>query len=155
MPAFETPYFQIANPIVLLAYVGLGGLMGLASTLCIKSIFFFEDFFDLRVKGGYYIRHLLGMSLVGVLIYLSMALFGHYYVEGIGYSTIQEVLSGMRFPLYLLLILSILKLLATSLTLGSGGSGGIFSPSLFLGATLGSAYGLVLAGLFPELPISP
>ncbi|MDD2338300.1 MAG: chloride channel protein [Geobacteraceae bacterium] len=84
-----------------------------------------------------------------------MALFGHYYVEGIGYSTIQEVLSGKRFPLYLLLILSILKLLATSLTLGSGGSGGIFSPSLFLGATLGSAYGLVLAGLFPELPISP
>jgi CIC family chloride channel protein len=155
IPAFETPYFQIANPIVLLTYVGLGAITGLASTLCIKSIYFFEDYFDLRIKGGYYTRHLLGMFLVGILIYISMALFGHYYIEGVGYSAIQEILAGMRLPIYMLLILFILKLLATSLTLGSGGSGGIFSPALFLGATLGGAYGLVLAGLFPELPISP
>ena len=98
IPAFETPYFQIANPIVLLTYVGLGGIMGLASTLFIKSIYFFEDYFDIRIKGGYYVRHLLGMSLVGVLIYISMALFGHYYIEGVGYSTIQEILSGMHLP---------------------------------------------------------
>jgi CIC family chloride channel protein len=155
IPAFETPYFQLANPLVLLTYVGLGAIMGLASTLCIKSIYFFEDYFDLRIRGGYYTRHLLGMFLVGVLIYLSMTLFGHYYVEGVGYSTIQDILSGLRLPLYLMLLLFILKLFATSLTLGSGGSGGIFSPSLFLGATLGGAYGLVLAGLFPALPISP
>jgi chloride channel protein, CIC family len=155
IPAFETPYFQVANPIVLLTYVGLGAIMGFASTLCIKSIYFFEDYFELRIKGGYYTRHVLGMFLVGVLIYLSMTLFGHYYVEGVGYSAIQDILSGMHLPLYLLLILFVLKLLATSLTLGSGGSGGIFSPSLFLGATLGGAYGLILAGLFPELPISP
>jgi H+/Cl- antiporter ClcA len=51
--------------------------MGLASTLFIKSIYFFEDYFDLRIKGDYYFRQLLGMSLVGVLIYISMALFGH------------------------------------------------------------------------------
>jgi CIC family chloride channel protein len=155
IPAFETPYFQIANPIVLLTYVGLGGIMGLASILFIKSVYFLEDYFDIRIKGGYYVRHLLGMSLVGVLIYMSMTLFGHYYIEGVGYSTIQEILSGIHLPLYLLLILFVLKLLATSLTLGSGGSGGIFSPSLFLGATLGGGYGLVLAGLFPDLPISP
>ncbi len=155
IPEFETPYFQVANPIVLLTYVGLGGLMGLASTLCIKSIYIFEDYFELRIKGGYYTRHLLGMFLVGALIYLSMSLFGHYYVEGVGYSVIQDILSGMHLPLYLLLVLFVLKLLATSLTLGSGGSGGIFSPSLFLGATVGGAYGLVLAGLFPGLPISP
>ena len=95
------------------------------------------------------------MSLVGFLVYMSMALFGHYYIEGIGYSTIQEILTGMHLPIYLLITLFILKLLATSLTLGSGVSGGIFSPSLFLGATLGGAYGLVLARFFPELPISP
>jgi CIC family chloride channel protein len=155
IPALETPYFQITNPIVLLTYVGLGGIMGLVSTIFIKSIYFFTDYFDLRIKGGYYVRHLLGMSVVGALIYVCMALFGHYYIEGVGYSTIQEILSGMRLPVYLLLTLSILKLFATSLTLGSGGSGGIFSPSLFLGATLGGAYGVVLAGFFPQLPISP
>ncbi len=155
IPAFETPYFQKANPIVLLTYVGLGGIMGLASVLFIKSIYFFEDCFELKIKGGYYTRHLLGMFVVGILIYVSMVLFGHYYVEGVGYSAIQEILSGVGFPLYLLLTLFVLKLFATSLTLGSGGSGGIFSPSLFLGATLGGAYGLALAALFPELPISP
>jgi len=155
IPAFEIPYFHIANPMVLVAYVVLGGLMGLASTLCIKAIYAFEDFFDLKIKGGYYVRHLLGMFLVGILIYLSMALFGQYYVEGIGYSTIQEILSGAGLPLYLLLVLFVLKLLATSLTLGSGGSGGIFSPVMFLGATLGGAYGLVLSGLFLNLPINP
>jgi CIC family chloride channel protein len=155
IPALETPYFQITNPVILLTYVGLGGVMGLVSTIFIRSIYSFADYFDLRIKGGYYVRHLLGMSVVGALIYVCMALFGHYYIEGVGYSTIQEILSGMRLPVYLLLTLSILKLFATSLTLGSGGSGGIFSPSLFLGATLGGAYGVVLAGFFPQLPISP
>ena len=155
IPALETPYFQIANPIVLLTYLGLGVLMGLASTVFIKSIYFFEDLFDLRIKGGYYARHVLGMTIVGILIYMSMVLFGHYYVEGVGYATIQEILSGKGFPLYLLLVLFLLKLLATSLTLGSGGSGGIFSPALFLGATLGGTYGHFLVRLFPQLPISP
>lgn len=154
IPALETPYYQIENPLVLLAYVGLGGIMGLASTMFIKSIYFVEDFVEIRIKGGYYFRHMLGMSVVGVLIYLCMVLFGHYYIEGVGYSTVQEILSGMGIPLNLLLLLFVLKMFVTSLTLGSGGSGGIFSPSLFLGATLGGAYGLVMTALFPELPIS-
>ena len=59
IPALETAYFQPTSPIVLLTYVGLGGIMGLASSLFIKSIYIFEDFFDLRIKGGYYGRHLL------------------------------------------------------------------------------------------------
>jgi len=54
-----------------------------------------------------------------------------------------------------LLVLFGLKTLATALTLGSGGSGGIFSPSLFLGATFGAAYGVLLKQMFPGLPISP
>jgi CIC family chloride channel protein len=79
---------------------------------------------------------------------------GHYYVEGVGYSTVQEILSGWRIPLLLLVILCGLKLLATALTLGSGASGGIFSPTLFLGATAGAAYGMVLEKLFPGLGVS-
>jgi CIC family chloride channel protein len=154
IPSLEVLDFHAMNPFVLLSYAGLGAIIGLASTAFIRSIYGFEDFFERRVGGSYYRQHLLGMLLVGVTMYALMAFFGHYYVEGVGYATVQDVLSGAGYPLYLLLLLFALKLLATSLTLGSGASGGIFSPSLFLGATLGSAYGTILGWLFPGLAIS-
>jgi CIC family chloride channel protein len=155
IPQFEIPYFHLTNPVMLLAYVGLGISMGVASWLFIKSIYGFEDFFDQRVKGNYYTRHMSGMFLVGIIMYLLMITFGHYYIEGVGYSTVQDVLSGTNSPLFLLLLLFVLKLLAVSLTLGSGASGGIFSPALYMGATLGGAYGIILGRLFPGLAISP
>jgi CIC family chloride channel protein len=95
------------------------------------------------------------MLIVGILIYLSLIHLGHYYIEGVGYATIQDVLSGALSQPSLLVLLLIMKLAATSLTLGSGGSGGIFSPSLYMGATLGGAYGLIVHEIFPWLPISP
>ncbi len=155
IPALETPYFHVTNPLVLLSYVGLGLLMGLMSAVFIKSIHGFEDFFEKRVKGSYYRQHLLGMFMVGLLFYGMMATFGHYYVQGVGYATVQDLLEGADFPLYLLLLLGVTKLLATSLTLGSGASGGVFSPLLFIGATLGFAYGVILDGFFPGFDISP
>jgi chloride channel protein, CIC family len=155
IPGFQTPNFHPTDPFVLLACVGLGGLLGIVSTVFIKSIYGFEDFFERKVSKNYYIRHLLGMLLVGILIYLMQVIFGHYYIEGVGYATVQEVLGGTLSTLSLLLLLFILKVVVTSLTLGSGGSGGIFSPSLFLGATFGGAYGLLLKLAFPQLPISP
>jgi CIC family chloride channel protein len=151
IPALETPYFHVDNFGLLLAFVGLGILLGIVSTGYIKSIYAFEDFFEQRVKGNYYTRHMSGMLLVGIIMYLLMACWGHYYVEGVGYSTIQDVLTGKLSALHLLLLLFVLKLLVTSLTLGSGASGGIFSPSLYMGATLGAAYGLGLAWCCPGM----
>jgi CIC family chloride channel protein len=155
IPAFEAPYFQLTKPWVLVAYAGIGVLMGLVSVLFIVSLYGFEKFFETRIKGGYYVQHPLGMLAVGVMMYVMLALFGHYYIEGVGYATIQDILSGSQFSLYLLVTLFALKLIATSLTLGSGASGGIFSPALFLGATLGTAYGTVLNHIYPSLGISP
>jgi CIC family chloride channel protein len=155
IPALETPYFHVTEPLVLLSYVGLGLFMGLMSAVFIKSIHSFEDFFEKRVKGSYYRQHLLGMFMVGLLIYGMMTAFGHYYVEGVGYATVQDLLAGAKFPLYLLILLGFMKLLATSLTLGSGASGGVFSPLLFIGASLGFAYGMLLDRLFPGIGISP
>lgn len=155
IPAFQTPYFHHTSPWLLLAYIGLGFLMGLVSVLFIKSVYAFEDFFEERIPGNYYTRHLSGMLLVGILVYLTWRFAGHYYIEGVGYSTVQDVLAGTLSSLGLLLLLFVLKVAATALTLGSGGSGGIFSPSLFLGATFGGAYGILLIRLFPALPISP
>ncbi len=83
---------------------------------------------------------LLGMLLVGVLIYALMRWGGHYYVEGVGYATIQATLTGQLSVAWFLLLLYACKLFATSVSLGSGSSGGIFSPSLFMGATLGGAF---------------
>jgi CIC family chloride channel protein len=155
IPAFQTHYFHITRPLVLLSYVGLGLATGVASAVFIKSIYGFEDFFEKRVKGSYYTRHMLGMLIVGLTMYTLMRSFGHYYIEGVGYATIQDIMSGNLSILFLIALLFGLKLLATSLTLGSGASGGIFSPALFLGATLGSAYGIVLGWLFPGLALSP
>ncbi len=155
VPALETNYFHLTNPLSFIAYIGLGAILGLVSAVFIRSIYAFEDFFEGRVRGGYYVRHLSGMLIVGVIMYLMFRFFGHYYIEGVGYATVQDVLSGRLTPLYLLLLLFALKLFAVSLTLGSGASGGIFSPGLFMGATLGGAYGIGLGMLFPSLDIAP
>ncbi len=153
IPALERPFFTVAKPLVLVAYAGLGAIVGLVSALFIWAIYACEEFFEKRVKGGYYVQHLTGMFIVGCLIYALMAAFGHYYVQGVGYATIQDVLTGLQYPLYLLVLLFAAKLLATSLTLGSGASGGIFSPALFLGATCGAAWGVMLNHLLPTLHI--
>jgi CIC family chloride channel protein len=154
IPALEMTFFRLTNPVVLLAYAALGAITGLVSALFISSIYGFQHFFEHRVKGGYYVQHAAGMLMVGLMLYVFMSRFGHYYVEGVGYATIQDVLASVQFPLHLLLLLFVAKLLATSLTLGSGASGGIFSPALFLGATAGAAYGVVLHQLFPALDIA-
>jgi CIC family chloride channel protein len=155
IPELETPFFAVAKPAVLVAYACLGAIAGLVSALFIRFIYGAEEIFEKHVKGGYYVQHVIGMLLVGSLMYAMMYHFGHYYIQGVGYATIQEILSGVRVPLYLLVLLFAAKLLATSLTLGSGASGGVFSPALFLGATSGAAWGVALNHFFPALNISP
>jgi CIC family chloride channel protein len=154
IPAFETPYFHIEDPLLLFCYAGLGVITGIVSTIYIKSIYGFEDFFEKVIPKSYYVRHITGMLFVGVLIYLSLIFLGEYYIQGVGYATIQDILTDHLSQFYLLLLLFFLKLVVTSLTLGSGGSGGIFSPSLYMGATLGGAYGILLHQIFPSLTIS-
>jgi CIC family chloride channel protein len=158
-PAFAIPelrisYFHLTHPLLLTAYVGLGLIIGLVSVVYIRSIYAFEDFFDEKIRNPY-LRHTSGMLLVGILMYVLLRQTGAYQIEGVGYATIQDVLSGTLKSFWLLLLLFALKLFATSLTLGSGASGGVFSPALFLGATLGGAYGIFLQHIFPGITISP
>jgi CIC family chloride channel protein len=155
IPSFQAPYFHLTHPLVLPSYVVLGLIMGVFSALFIRSIYAFEDFFDKRVRGNYYTRHMSGMFVVGIIMYVLFTTQGHYYIEGVGYSTVQTILTGALSNPSLILILFALKLLATSLTLGSGASGGIFSPALFMGAALGGTYGIILHQFLPELAISP
>jgi CIC family chloride channel protein len=154
IPALQRPYFHLFNPLSLFTFIGLGAIAGVVSALYIRSIYAFEDFFEERFRNPY-LRHTAGMFCVGIMMYLLLISLGHYYIQGVGYSTIQDVLSGKLPQPYLLLLLFALKLLATSMTLGSGGSGGIFSPSLYMGAALGEAYGVMMDKVFPGLALSP
>ena len=157
-PAFEIPAnlaplpAEPSSALILLLYVALGAVVGVAAALFVRSLHWVEDLFD-KVPGRY-VRHAGGMLLVGVLIYALMRWHGHYYVEGVGYATIQATLTGQLSVAWFLLLLYVCKLFATSVSLGSGSSGGIFSPSLFMGATLGAAFAGLVSVIFPPLPIS-
>jgi CIC family chloride channel protein len=87
--------------------------------------------------------------LVGVLMWALFVAFGQYYVEGVGYATIQAILAGSLSLPWLLAILFAAKLSATLLSLGSGASGDIFSPSLFMGASIGGAFGSLVTAIEP------
>ena len=155
-PAFVVPAVHPSITVAVLpAYVLLGGLMALVSVAFIRGLYGAEDAFERLVPRHDYVRHVVGMLGVGVTIELLMTFSGHYYVEGVGYATIVDVLTGGLTSIVWLVALGALKLMTTSLTLGSGGSGGVFSPSLFMGATLGGAFGLLLRALFPGMPFDP
>ena len=151
-PAFAMPSVLLTSQApasldALLLYALLGALIGIAAAAFIRGLSFAEDVFE-RI-GNPYLRNLVGMLIVGVLIYAFLIGAGHYFVEGVGYSTIQAILGGgLNLPV-LLIILFAAKLAATSISLGSGSSGGIFSPALFMGATLGAAFGILVHAVHP------
>jgi CIC family chloride channel protein len=146
-PAFPVPVLQVPENLSRLpAYIGLGAITAVAAVVFIRTLYGAEDLFERIVPAHPYVRHVAGMLGVGVTFTALHFWAGHYYVEGVGYATILDVLVGTATSVPFLLLLFVLKLLATSATLGSGASGGIFSPSLFMGATLGAAYGVVLGG---------
>ena len=156
-PAFNVPPIQAmtmngSGLVELVFFAVLGALTGVAAAGFIHGLHLAEDLFD-RIKPRY-LRHMLGMLLVGALMYALLRVFGQYYVDGVGYATVQAVLSGQLSSFWLLGLLCAAKALATSLSLGSGSSGGIFSPSLFMGATLGGGLAAALNTTGLTVPLS-
>ena len=148
IPALANNALDLNSPELLGVYVVFGVVMGLAALVFTRSIYLFEGAFE-RMPGNDYLRHVLGMGLVGVMMYAFVSLTGRYYIEGVGYATIQDILENALTAPWLLLLLFVAKLLATSLTLGSGASGGVFSPALYLGATLGGAFAVGMQHVAP------
>ena len=166
LPSFDVPSLSLierhgSEISTAPAVIAFGLLLGILAWMLTRGIYWFEDLFD-AMPGDYYTRHISGMLLVGCIIYAFMTfsarLFGqpnHYYVEGVGYATIMDVLRGqLTSPGFLLLLVGA-KLLVTCLTLGSGASGGVFSPAMFLGATFGGAFGVLAQAAIPEMPLTP
>jgi CIC family chloride channel protein len=152
-PAFFVPHMAPIAPNaaaipVLVLYAVLGALAGAAAAGFVRGLHLVEDLFD-KIPWRYP-RHILGMLMLGVLMFALMRSFGQYFVDGVGYATVQSILTGRLTLYWLLALLFVCKLMATSISLGAGSSGGIFSPSLFMGATLGGAFAALLNHLgFP------
>jgi len=136
-----------------LGFLPLGILIGIASYLFIETLYIFSKLYNKMIKHPF-VRHMLAMFIEGMLLYFMLVYFGFYYVEGLGFSVIQSALAGDINTTSLFFIIFLAKLIATALTLGSGGSGGSFLPSLVMGACLGGGYGALFNSLFPHLHVS-
>jgi CIC family chloride channel protein len=157
-PAFFVPETALSevtgvSPVLFVGYALLGIAAGIASWAFIRFLAFCEDFFP-TLPGNAYTQNIVGMLLVGLIFYGFQLTTGHPETAGVGYATIQSILNGGTVTIVILIALVIGKLAATSISLGSGASGGVFSPSLFIGATLGAAFGAIGNALFPDAGFS-
>jgi CIC family chloride channel protein len=152
-PAFVVPSIQLSTAPVLglqegIAFVLLGILCGVASWAFIRLLVIMEDAFP-KLPGNAYTQNILGMAVIGLMMVGLIHAFGHPYIDGVGYGVIQSTLDNQMTSAGLLALLFGLKLLATTISLGCGASGGIFSPSLYLGATLGGAFAIAVGAILP------
>jgi CIC family chloride channel protein len=141
-PAFVIPAYQLRTPAELALYLVLGVCAAVVASAYILILARIETWFE-HVRVPTWLKPAVGGLGVGLLAY-----FGSTAIMGPGYQAIGSVLRGGEFSAGFLLLLVALKLVATPLTLGSGGQGGLFAPSLFLGAMLGAAFGTLGQTLF-------
>ncbi len=145
-PAFPVPPYELVSPFELVPYMAVGLIAGFVALAFIRSLSTAEDLFE-RLSIPEWLKAAVGGLMVGVIaIWLPN-------VYGVGYSTISMALTG-SLPVALLGMLLVAKIIATSVTIGSGGSGGIFAPSLFLGAMTGGFIGTFVHQWFPEATAS-
>ncbi len=142
-PAFTVPSYTLVSAWELPLYLGLGVLGALAASAFVRFLYFSEDVFD-----GWHFPEYLKPAVGG----LGIGLLGYFLpqVFGTGFTTIENAADG-QIALWLLLILVVAKIVATSLSLGSGSSGGVFAPALFVGAVVGGAYGQVAHHFLPTI----
>ncbi len=154
-PAFYVPEaafpsgFSIDSPLILGSFGLLGLAAGVVSWAFIRFLAWCEDIFP-KLPGNAYTQNIIGMLVIGVLLYVFELTTGQPQTAGVGYATIQSILNGDTVGFALLVALFVGKLFATSVSLGAGASGGVFSPSLFIGATLGAACGALGGYFFPN-----
>jgi CIC family chloride channel protein len=146
-PAFEIPHYQMSSAWEIPLYIIFGFVAAVTALAFIKVLYKAEDAVD-AIKIPEYTKPLFGGLIIGGI--------GLFYPQifGVGYDIIEKALHGQLLA-QIAVTLVLLKIVATSVTLGSGGSGGVFAPSLFIGAMLGSAFGLLTQYLVPSIAIHP
>jgi CIC family chloride channel protein len=163
-PSFLIPTYSLISGWEILLYMLLGVIAAVIAVAFIRSLYKCEDLFDAWKFPGY-LKPILGGLLVGLIGYFYFDIFGVGYsgpeyagltmmYGSAGYGAINKALLG-QIGLGMLVAMMVLKIVATSATLGSGGSGGVFAPSLFMGAMLGGAFGIGVNKLFPAITAFP
>jgi len=133
-PFLHLPAFHLSSPAEFGAYALLGLLAAVVGVAFVKVLYGVEDLADRLWRGPEWLRPAVGGLLLGGLLLVLPQLYG------VGYPVLSGAVGG-RYVLWFLLILVVGKMVATSLTIAIGGSGGVFAPSLFLGALVGTAFG--------------
>ena len=136
----DLPVYKLNSPLEYPLYIGLGLLAGLGAVGFIRLLYAIDTLSERLAEIPLPVQTMLGGLAVGGIAYS----FPH--ILGNGFDISENILNGEYLPLMLVSLLA-LKVLATSISIGSGGSGGVFTPSLFLGAALGGAYGHAVGGL--------
>jgi chloride channel protein, CIC family len=147
-PAFHIPAYPFRSAAELPLYLGLGLLAGLLAALYVRMLYVAQDAFHAWRAPRWLKPAAAGLAVGVVGLWLPQAM-------GVGYEAIEQMLGGVPLALGLLLALLLAKLILTPISIGSGFPGGVFAPSLFLGAALGAAYGLLLDQWFPALQVAP
>ena len=140
-PVFGPDAYGLVNSFELLLYGMLGIVAALVGVGFVIVLYRLEDYFDELAIPEYFKPALggLGVGLIGFIF---------PEVLGSGYHSIGQILAGQG-TFLLMLGLIVGKIIATSLTIGSGGSGGVFAPALFIGSALGGAFGIAVNHMFP------
>lgn len=146
-PSFPMPVYHTGDFQIYWIFVVAGILAGLFSYVYIKVLYSVQDWFD-RQAWPTWLKVGFGAVLIGLVGVWFPRIFG------VGYGTVDLALTN-QLGIAMLLILLFLKLFATSVTIAAGGSGGVFSPGLYMGSMLGGVIGLTFAHLFPHLGVSP
>jgi len=145
---FKTPSYVFKNPVELLFYAGLGLVCAYIGLFYIKVFYGMRDKLFKAIPVWPQIRPAIGGLLIGLVGFFAP----HILASGYGY--LQQAMNG-SLTIKFMLIAALLKIFATSFTISSGGSGGVFAPSLFIGGMLGGAFGQLAELLFPNLISSP
>jgi len=155
-PSFSIPSYSMTSYWEILFYILLGVIAAFVALGFIRFFYKCEDMFS-AIKIPEYLKPVLGGAIVGFigLYYFDILGVGYGGCYGIGGTFLErggidKVLAG-EIGLAALLIMTLLKIVATSATLGSGGSGGVFAPALFIGSVLGGAFGVLIHSLFPAI----
>jgi H+/Cl- antiporter ClcA/CBS domain-containing protein len=151
-PAFALPVYEVKSLFELPLYLVLGGLASVVSFAYTQTVDFSRAAFQGNVSALAWLGKVprcltpvLGGAIVGIVA------LKFPQVTGIGYETIEAMLQDVQFSVLLLVSILAIKMLLTAISLGSGLVGGLFAPSMFLGATMGAIYGKSLVLLFPAL----
>ncbi|MBX7450369.1 chloride channel protein [Mycolicibacterium sp. 3033] len=138
------PRFAVHSPVEYLLYASLGVVVGAVGVSFSKVLYLVEDACDWLWRGPEWARPAVGGLLLGGLLIALPQMYG------VGYPVLEHAVRG-DYVIAMLLVLLVGKMLATSLTIGIGGSGGVFAPTLFIGAMAGSAVGQVAHTLLPTI----